>query len=526
MALLHAHVRRHAAGRPDAEAVTDGAARLSYRALDAESDRVARCLRAHGVSRDDLVLLSMRRSVRYLAAAVGVLKAGAACVPLEARTPAARRAQVVRDCRPRAPICDADAAAGLAEDEELRRAGVPLLVVEPAPGGGTESRLRTAEGGAAPEADLPDADGGEDDLACLFYTSGSTGSPKGVMLSHRNVDEYVRWAVERIGIGPADRVLGTAPFYFDMSLFDVWGAFRAGAALCVATEPVLRFPKTLLEFAEREAVTVWKGVSSLLAYVSRAGALSPERLPSLRTVLFGGEPLPTGVLIEWMRTFPDKVFYNAYGPTEATGVSLCYRVPRVPESPAERIPIGIPRGHTDLLLLDDDRRPVPDGEVGEIALGGPCIARGYWNDPEKTRRAFVDDPVKPGRRIYLTGDFARRRPDGNYEFAGRRDDQVKSMGYRLELADVESALTAIDGVHEAGVLLGAPRGAGFDELVGYVVLRGDRRVADVQAAVRARLPFYMVPRYLYEVDRLPRCERGKLDRRALEAHHRARIGAG
>jgi amino acid adenylation domain-containing protein len=509
--LLDEHIARHASLRPDGEALTDGACRLSYRELELLSNRIARCLRARGIGSGDLVLVVMKRSVRFLASVIGVMKAGAAYVPLEVRTPAARRSQIIGDCRARAVICDAESAARMAADEDVVRLGATIL-----PADGEEV--------AAADETAPSRSGSPDDLACVLYTSGSTGNPKGVMLSHGNIDEYVSWAVDRIGITADDRVLGTAPFYFDMSLFDVYGSLRAGAPLCIAVERVLLFPKSLIELAVREEVTVWKGISSLLMYLSTTGALALDPLPRFRVVLFAGEALATKYLIDWMKTFPDTAFYNAYGPTEATGVSMYHRLERPPAGADERIPIGIPCENTELLLLDDDRNPVTPGEVGEIALAGPCISRGYLNDPEKTARAFVAHPSRPGARIYLTGDYARRRPDGTHEFVGRRDNQVKFMGYRIELTDIESALTAIEGVTEAGVVLGRQARAGVAELVGYVVLGGEKTVVEVQAELRATLPFYMLPKHLHGIDQLPRGDRGKLDRRALEAYHREREG--
>ncbi|MCX5744253.1 MAG: AMP-binding protein, partial [Proteobacteria bacterium] len=232
--------------------------------------------------------------------------------------------------------------------------------------------------------------------------------------------------------------------------------------------------------------------------LAQAHALAATRLPTLRIVLFGGEPIPTRVLVAWMQTFPDKVFYNAYGPTEATGVSMYYRVTRCPDDPGERIPIGIPCENVALYLLDDDRRSVPVGEVGEIALGGPCITRGYRNDVAKTAHVFIDDPWAPGARLYLTGDQARQRADGNYEFLGRKDDQVKVMGYRLELTDIEHALVSIDGVNAAGVLL-ADATADLAELVAYLEITRGTDLAKVLHELRQRLPFYMLPRRVHEV---------------------------
>jgi amino acid adenylation domain-containing protein len=512
MPLLDAHVARHAAQRPEAEAVTDGSARMSYRELNAAADRVARRLGDHGVGHGDMVLVSMTRSVRTLAAIIGVLRVGAVYVPLEVRTPPARRRQIVEDCRPRAALCDPKTARLLCADEDLAKIGAPVLAVDDDAG-----QDGTGNGPATREAPA----GSDDDLACVLYTSGSTGRPKGVMLSHRNVHAYATWAVERVGITSDDRILSTAPFYFDMSLFDLFCGLCAGGTVCIATERVLLFPKLLMEFAEGERVTVWKGVSSLLRYLSTTGALAPDRLPTMRVVLFGGEALPAKILRHWMTTFPDKVFYNFFGPTEATGASMYHRVPRAPASADEIIPIGQPRENTTLYLLDDDRQPVAPGEVGEIAVSGVCIAHGYLADPERTARVFLDDPWRPGQRMYLTGDLARRREDGTHVFMGRRDTQVKVMGYRLELGDIENALTAIEGVVEAGVLVSEPGLGGVEELVAYVVLTGSKPVAKVQGELRSALPFYMLPRHIHPIDRLPRSERGKIDRQALLAHHRA-----
>ncbi len=507
-------VARHAALRPDAEAVTDGRHRLSYSELDAAVSHVARMLERRGVRRGATVLVCMKRSVWTLAATLGVLRAGAVSVPLEVRTPAARRRWIVDDCTPAAVLCDDKVADALTSDEGIRGLDAPVLVVD--------ASLRAAAQ-AEPLSAWEFLGGSQDALATVLYTSGSTGRPKGVMLSHRNVHAYASWAVERVGITPEDRVLSTAPFYFDMSLFDIFCALDAGATLCIANESVLMFPKLLLKFAEGERTTVWKGVSSLLTYLSRTGAIGPDRLPDMRLVLFGGESMPAKYLRDWMLTFPGKVFYNFFGPTESTGASLYHRVTRAP-AVDERIPIGIPRENTAVYLLGQDRRPVAEGEVGEIALSSVCTALGYLNDPERTARVFMDDPWRPGQRMYLTGDLARRLPDGTHVFMGRMDDQVKVMGYRLELGDVESALTAIEGVEEAGVLVVTAARTGVDELVAYVVLKGGRSAAEVRSELKGALPFYMLPRHVHPIERIPRSGRGKLDRAALAAHHRARSG--
>jgi amino acid adenylation domain-containing protein len=510
MALLDEHVSRHAAARPGAEAVCDGTDRLSYAALECQASAVARRLVAAGVEPGGMVLLSMNRSVWTIAAMAGVMRAGAVYVPLEVRTPQARRRQIIEGCRPVAAVVDAAGAQALTGDEQLAALGASILQV------GEASPAEPGPALPAPEQRTAD------DLACVLYTSGSTGRPKGVMLSHRNVDEYVRWAVERIGIGPDDRVLSTAPFYFDMSLFDIYCALRAGAALCVATRRVLMFPKTLLRFAEEERVTVWKGVSSLLEYLSRTGAIGPERIPSLRAVLFGGEELHPKYLRDWMLTFPAKSFYNFYGPTEATGASCYYELPGPPLEGAEKVPIGGPCENTDLYLLDERLQRVDEGAVGEIALAGVCVTQGYLNDPDRTQRVFREDPFRPGQRMYLTGDLGRRLEDGTLLFVGRRDNQIKYMGYRIDLGDIENALIAVEGVAAAGVLLAPNSMAGVEELVAYVVLDEGKKPAHARAGLEKLLPFYMLPKRFLPIERLPQTDRGKLDRAALRAQHLAR----
>lgn len=504
-------------------AVTDGLISLSYGELVLQSNRLARCLIHYGLPRSGHVILCMHRSVQNIVAMMGVLKADAVYIPIEARTPTQRRNQIIRDCQPHAIICDAKTIQTIFSDY-LSSNLPPIIVLL-----GSEKPAQPTQNISVVTCDRLDMFDASpltykntyDDVACILYTSGSTGNPKGVMITHRNIDEYIAWAVDRIGIKENDKILCTAPFYFDMSLFDVYGSLKVGATLCIATELVLLFPSKLVEFAEAEKVTVWKGISSLLMYLARTGAISSERLPTLKTILFSGETLHAKYLIEWMRTFPKKTFYNAYGPTEATGISMYYRVEKMPNSVDERIPIGKPCENTEVFLLDENNKPVPQGKPGELCIKGVRLSKGYLNDLEKTKQVFIDNPLNPGRGelVYKTGDYARLLPDGNYEFIGRLDGQVKFMGYRIELSDIEHSLVSIDGVSDAGAILVESSLTGLEEPVAYVEVDSDISLADIMAKLKKRLPRYMLPKRLFHIERLPRTDRGKIDRTALLTYH-------
>jgi amino acid adenylation domain-containing protein len=521
--LLQTHPDRISGLWPGRQAATDGQLSLSFRDLDLQSNALARCLAAHGAGRGQHVVLCMARSPLFIVAMLGALKADAVYIPIPADAPSERRSKIMDDCRPQAMICDQRSRQKMFT--EGSKPGLPpiwiVLGEEPGiPGAADHTiigqrRLRDfAEGPLS-------YNNGPDDIACLFYTSGSTGRPKGVMLSHRNIGEYARWAVDYIGISEQDRLLGTAPFHFDMSLFDIYSSLITGASLCIANEKLLLFPSLLVDFAEAEQVTAWKGVSSLLVYLARTNAISQGRLPTLRKILFSGEVFSTKYLIQWMNTFPDKIFYNAYGPTEATGISMYHRVDQIPRSANERVPLGKACENTEIYLLDDNKETVPRGESGELYIKGPCVASGYFSDPEKTKAAFIDDPLNPGsgEKVYRTGDYARLRPDGNYEFLGRKDDQIKYMGYRIELADIEQSLVSIPGVCDAGAILAGTATDELNELIAYVDLDDAISLPAVIGALKEKLPHYMIPRRIIRIPRLPRSESGKLDRQGLLLYH-------
>jgi amino acid adenylation domain-containing protein len=527
--LVQHSVDRVCATRPESAAVTGpGSDPLTHSALDRLSNKLANCLVANGVRRQDRVAFVLRRSPNAIVAIVGSLKADAVYVPIDRKAPTLRKVKMLDDCRPAAVICEAETYDVAAE--AVLGASAPCRIVVLDRLAPDRDRLRrsltTREDIDAQSAGRREYANVDTDLAYILYTSGSTGAPKGVMVSHRNILNYISWAVEYLGISEDDRVLSTAPFHFDMSTFDVFSALTSGARLCVAPDEFLLFPNRLLGLLEEEGITVWKVVPSLFAYMERTGCLGSGRMRSLRRLLFGGEALHPKRVARWMALYPDTAFYNAYGPTEATGVSLCYRIGSVPGAEETRIPIGRPRANTEALVITESGASAPAGDSGELWIRGSGVSSGYWNDPDRTQAVFVPNPMAPTttERVYRTGDLVKAREDGNLEFLGRNDEQVKYMGYRIALSDVESALAAIDGVADAAVLLDDSEKLIAPELVAFVQTRMGVAASDLGAELALRLPAYMIPKRIVEVPEIPKSDRGKTAkdklRRLLVAPHR------
>lgn len=521
---MRAHLLPHlaenaAAAVPSSTAVSSPAGgSLTWSELGRRANQLARCLAANGVRRHDRVALCLPRTPGAIVAILGALKADGVYVPLDPKSPAERQAQVIGDCRPSALVCDGQTV-GSALDL-VRRCGLGAVVVslgDHPTATGSGLRVVSAKDIAAFPTDAPASRAIDADLAYVLYTSGSTGSPKGVMVTHRNVLDYAAWAVEQLRITREDRILATAPFHFDMSTFDVFAALAAAARLCVVPESFLLFPGRLLDYVEEEGATIWKTVPSLFVYMARTGCLNAGRMPTLTRLLFGGEVLHPRNVTQWMRVYPEKAFYNAYGPTEATGVSLFHALTSPPADGETRVPIGIPCANTEAFALRGDGTLAGPGEPGELYIRGAGVAAGYWGDPEKTRAAFVDNPLAPGRgeRVYRTGDLVEPRADGAFDFLGRADEQVKYMGYRISTSDVEAALVALPGIDEAAVFLDESDTLLVPELVGLVRCEQGRRESDIARELGRKLPAYMVPKRIVAVDVLPRTDRGKVVRAEL-----------
>jgi amino acid adenylation domain-containing protein len=375
--------------------------------------------------------------------------------------------------------------------------------------------LRRADGSRAP-ADAPSNDRIDTDLAYILYTSGSTGTPKGVMITHLNALTFVDWAFDLYRIRPTDHLSNHAPFHFDLSIFDVFVGIKAGATVHIVPETISTFPGEIVRFIERNKISVWYSVPSVLIPLTLHGKLEVGKFPQLRLLLFAGEVFPVKYLRMLMQYLPHCEFHNLYGPTE-TNVCTYYAVRSIPPDDTP-IPIGKACENTEVFALDENDRKTGPGERGELYVRGSSIMKGYWGLPEKTAGVIRQWKDESGHQeiIYRTGDLVVLEEDGNYRYVGRTDHMIKSRGYRIELGEIEAALYRHPGVKEA-VVLPIP-----DEQVGHllravVVPTEGERIAESDLVQHCSLflPKYMVPQEFDLRDGLPKTSTGKIDRQGL-----------
>lgn len=517
---LHDWVARHATERPGAIAVLLGDERWSYGALEDRSSRLARLLREAGCRRGDRVALLAPKAPAAVAAIPAIYKAEAVLVPLDPTSPAPRLAKILRSSESSCLVVGG--AQGAARLAELRRSGeLPsgLRIGSLGPAHWNLEADFTSDDLARVPAGPPPCRTGAGDPAHVLYTSGSTGEPKGVVVTHGSVVRFVEWAVGHFGIGPDERLSGHSPLHFDLSTFDLFGAFAAGAELHLVPPEANLLPQELAGFLRRSRLTQWFSVPSILAYLAQLDAVEFGDFPALRRLLWCGEVFPTPALVHWMRRLPHVAFSNLYGPTETTIASSFHDLPGCPADELAEVPIGRACGGEELLVLDGALRPVPAGEVGELYVGGAGLSPGYWRDPARTAAAFLPHPGGggPGGRVYRTGDLARTGEEGEVRFLGRADSQIKSRGYRVEPGEIEAALVALGLTREA-VVTAIPSDGFEGHLIccAYVPAAGREVDAVTLRRELARLlPAYMLPARWSAWQRLPRNASGKLDRKRV-----------
>lgn len=514
--LLQASAQR----TPDQIAVIDRARSITYRTLDERSTQLARALRGEGVGAGDRIGIFLDKSLEAVIAIFGVLKAGAAYVPLDATSPLRRVALIVQDCQLAGLVSDAGKAAAL---WPVLDSPPPRLILagagengSPVPPAATLVFWSEVFSGSA--GVLPDTHTIESDLAYILYTSGSTGRPKGVAISHRASMTFVHWATDYFQIQRDDRLSSHAPLHFDLSIFDIFAGLAAGATVALVPPETAIFPYTLAEWMAEQRITVWYSVPTALTQLVLHGELDSHDLAALRLILFAGEAFPVKHVRSLQKLLPGVAYYNLYGPTE-TNVCTVYPVPPLPDTQTAPCPIGVACANMQVFALDDGGNPIVTGQEGELYVRGPGLMRGYWNAPDASAQALVPHPLRPesGEWVYRTGDWVRLEVDGNYSFIGRRDGMVKSRGYRIELGEIETALYRHPAVAEAAVVLVPDEEIG-NRLLAFVVTTPGQAVGPVEllAHCRAVLPHYMLPERVDIRTDLPKTSTGKIDRRALE----------
>jgi non-ribosomal peptide synthetase-like protein len=490
--LLHELFERQADARPDATALRCGKLEMGYGELERRANQMARLLRQRGVRRGDCVGLWLPRSMDVLAGLLGILKAGAAYVPLDPEYPAERVAHILADCKARAVIT----LGAMAAQTGGRSAAVIVVAVDECAqelAAQSGARLRLTETGLSPS-----------DLCYIIYTSGTTGRPKGVEIEHRSACHLVRAEAEIFKVRPEDRVFQGFSIAFDASVEEIWLAFCAGAALVIGSLEMVRAGAGLARLLTAAGVTVLSCVPTLLAMME-------EDVPTLRLLILGGEVCPPGLVQRWWK--PRRRVVNTYGPTEATVIATFADC-----RPGEPITIGRPLPNYSAVILDEKLRPATSGQAGELCLGGIGLARGYTGQPALTAERFIDwsEDGEPPCRLYRTGDLARFTPTGDIEFLGRMDTQVKIRGYRVELSEIEAVLLEIPSIKSAAAVLREDI-PGMPQLTAYIVARAGASpdLKFVRGMIRQRLPAYMIPAHLELLPALPVLPSGKVDRKAL-----------
>ncbi|MEV0222602.1 amino acid adenylation domain-containing protein [Streptomyces sp. NPDC050704] len=503
---LHDMVADHARRAPGAVAVEFGDGHLTYAELDSRAETLARGLRELGVRPGQVVGIAVERSVELVVGLLGILKTGAAYLPVDPDYPRRRIAFM---------LADTGASVLLTQRRLLPRLPDHDLV-----------RCLDDDWPAAAARDTPPvpAHTAPDDPAYVIYTSGSTGTPKGVMVSHTSLITLLR-PCSFARLDEDETLLQFVSISFDVAMFELWGALVNGGRLVVAPPGPLS-AEELADLVQRHGVTTLWLTAGLLPHLTPPVT---RRLRGLRQLLAGGDVLPPKACAALLADLPETALVNGYGPTEATVFAAAHRVTADGLEPS--VPIGRAVAGTRLHVLDGDLRPVPDGTPGELHIGGAGVAFGYHGRPALTARRFVPDPFsdRPGSRLYRTGDQVLRLPDGALRFLGRTDGQTKIRGFRVEPGEVETALTAHPGVHHAVVTVLAGEDAGHRRLVGYVVLRPGEAaredlVGELREHLRRTLPDHMVPGALLVLDAFPLTPSGKIDRAALP-HPAAAVSA-
>lgn len=494
----HELFEEQARAHPNAIAVKHGVRQLTYRALNARANQLARAFLARGVTSESVVGVVSERNLDWLTSVLAIFKSGGAYLPIEPHFPADRIARMLSRAGCRLALTEFGSTTML--DEALDTLpGVEKLLIDDA----------LAEQHASDDLGVIVR---PDQLAYIYFTSGSTGEPKGAMCEHAGMLNHLFAKIEDLKIGEGDVVAQTAPQCFDISLWQLVSALIVGGQTLIVDQDTILDARRFIDRIVEERVAVIQVVPSYLDVLVSYLAEHPRALPDLRFVSATGEALKAELVERWFAVQPHIKLVNAYGLTETsddTNHEIMARAPR-----EGRVLLGRPISNVHISVVDEELAPAPLGAPGEIVFSGVCVGRGYINDPERTQRAFLPDPVRAGGRMYRSGDYARWRPDGKLEFLGRRDAQVKISGFRIEIGEVENRLLRLAGVRDGAVVV-TERDDRSKQLVAFYTADEPLEPAAMRDELAQLLPTYMIPAVFYYRDVLPVTANGKTDRKAL-----------
>src|SRR5215469_14216435 len=497
----HELFEERARAHPDAVAAVHGNRQRTYGELNARANQLARALLARGLTREAAVGVVTERNLDWMTAVLAIFKAGGAYLPIEPHFPADRIARTLSRAGGRLVLTDRGSTAML-DEAVASLSGVEKLFIDAA----------YEEGYTQGDLGI---DVAPDQLAYIYFTSGSTGEPKGAMCEHAGMLNHLFAKIDDLKIGEGDVVAQTAPQCFDISLWQLVSALLVGGRTLIVEQETILDAKRFIDMIVEGRVNVVQVVPSYLEVLVSYLAQHSRELPDLRYVLVTGEALKKELVQRWFAAQPAIKLVNAYGLTETSDDTNHEVMDRVPDP--ERVPLGRPINNVSVYIVNEHLALVPLGAPGEIVFSGVCVGRGYVNDPDRTRAAFVADPYREGQRLYRSGDYGRWLPEGKLEFLGRRDSQVKISGFRIEIGEIENALLRVPGVREGAVVVTAERADRNKRLVAFYCGERPLDANSLRDRFSKSLPNYMVPTAFHWRNSLPMTDNGKIDKKALTA---------